>query len=140
MSAVLSPYLNFRGQAREAMEFYAAALGGELTTSTFAEFGGMGVPESEQGQIMHSQLSAPGVLLMGADVPGHMEHSPAAGFMVALSGDDDAQLRAWWAALSEGATIGQPLEIAPWGDAFGMLVDKFGVSWMVNITGPAAES
>jgi PhnB protein len=133
VSANLSTYLSFRGNAREAMEFYAAALGGTLTLNTFAEFGGMGLPEDEQQQVMHSQVDAPGVLLMGSDTPSSMEHEAPAGFSVCLSGDDEATLRGWWSALSEGATITVPLEVAPWGDAYGQLVDRFGVSWMANI-------
>lgn len=146
MSANLSPYLNFRGQAREALTFYAAALDGELTVTTFAEYGGMGVPQDEQGQVMHGQVSGPdGLLLMGADVPSHMdagaltgEPVERVGFSVSLTGDDEARLRSWWERLAEGATVTVPLEVAPWGDAFGMLVDRFGISWLVNIAGGGA--
>jgi PhnB protein len=134
VSAVLNPYLNFRGQAKAAMEFYQSVFGGELVVNTFAEFGGMGVPEAEQGNVMHSQLTGPdGLRIMGADVPSSMEHSAPSGFAVSLSGDDEATLRGWWEALSVGAVIGEPLAVAPWGDAFGMLTDAYGVPWMVNI-------
>ncbi len=61
--------------------------------------------------------------------------TPRPNGVISLSGDDDGALRGYWTALSDGATITMPLEKAPWGDSFGMLVDKFGVSWMINIAG-----
>lgn len=135
MSTFLNPYLNFRGQAREAMTFYHSVLGGQLDVMTFGEMGGMGVPESEAGQVMHSALTvSDSVLLMGSDVPSHMEGDYPNG-QVSLSGDDDATLRGWFEGLSDGGTIGVPLEKAPWGDSFGQLTDRFGVSWLVNISG-----
>lgn len=139
--ATLNPYLNFRGNARDAMEFYATVFGGDLTVSTFADFN-MPVDPSESDKVMHSQLTtASGFTLMGADTPSYMEFVPGVNaFSVSLSGPhaDHAELTAYFAALSEGGEVAQPLEAAPWGDSFGMLVDRFGVSWLVNIGGPDA--
>ena len=133
MSAVLNPYLNFRGTAREAIEFYRSVFGGELTVSTFAEFQ-MAEDPSENDQVMHAQLETDaGFTLMASDVPSRREASPNGS--ISLSGDDDATLRGYWDKLSDGAQITEPLVTAPWGDSFGMLVDKFGVTWLVNITG-----
>jgi PhnB protein len=138
MPVTLNPYLNFRDNAREAMEFYHSVFGGELTVSTFADFQSAEDP-SENDLVMHGQLDgANGLTLMGADTPKRMDYNPPAGFSVSLSGDDDAMLRGYWDKLLEGGTVVQPLEVAPWGDAFGMLVDRYGVSWLVNITGTAA--
>ena len=53
-----------------------------------------------------------------------------------LSGQDEAELRGYWEMLADGATITMPINAAPWGDTFGMLVDKFGIPWLVNIVGP----
>ena len=137
MGADLTPYLSFRGEAREAMEFYTRVFGGELTLNTFADFGGMGVPEEEQGQVMHSQIAVDGkVTLMGADTPSSMPYAPAAGVTLALSGDDEPKLRGWWDALSDGADVSMPMELAPWGDYYGQLTDRFGTPWMVNASGP----
>jgi PhnB protein len=134
MATTLNPYLNFRDGTREVMEFYASVFGGELTLSTFAENGGMGVDESEQGKVMHSQLrTRGGMTLMAADVPSSMEVS--ANGTVSLSGDDEAELRGYWDGLVEGGSVTVPLEKAPWGDSFGMCTDRFGVDWMVNIAG-----
>lgn len=139
--ALLNPYLNFKAQARAAGEFYQSVLGGDLTVSTFADFG-MEVADDEKDLVMHSQLQAPGgFVLMLADVPSHMEYAPIAGFAVSLSGneaEDGDSLRAIWAGLLEGGIEQQPLVPAPWGDSFGMLRDKFGVDWMVNIAAAQA--
>ncbi len=67
--------------------------------------------------------------------PKHLEFRGHEGFSVSLSGDDDATLRSYWEQLAEGGRVVEPLETAPWGDSFGMLVDRFGVSWLVNIAG-----
>lgn len=137
MTVLLNPYLNFRDNAREAMEFYQSVFGGELTLSTFGELNASDDP-AEQDKIMHGQLeTGKGLVLMGADTPNRMEYRPAAGFSVSLSGDDDAVLRSYWEALSSTGTVVEPLKTAPWGDSFGMCVDKYGVSWLVNITAPA---
>lgn len=134
MAVTLNPYLSFDGNAREALEFYHSVFGGELNVSTFAEFGqGSGGPDDDK--LMHGQLNGPGLTLMAADTPAGMEYHAPTGFSISLSGDDDATLRAYWEKLSDGAVIIEPLEVAPWGDAFGMLADKFGVGWMVNIAG-----
>ena len=67
-----------------------------------------------------------------------MELSEGSSITISLSGDDEAELRGYWDKLSDGGEVAMPLEVAPWGDAFGQLVDKYGVSWMVNIAGPGA--
>lgn len=138
MTVRLNPYLSFRDSARTAMEFYQSVFGGELTLNTFAEFQAS-EDSTEQDKIMHGMLETTnGLVLMGADTPNSMEYVPGAGFSVSLSGDDETELQGYWDALSSNGTIAMPLERAPWGDTFGMCVDRFGVSWMVNITGSQA--
>ena len=140
MTAQLNPYLTFPGTAREAMTFYKDVFGGELTMNTFGEFGAEG--EGNDG-IMHAQLEAPGgMVLMASDTaPGQGEGFRAGDHMsVSLSGDDEA-LRGYWDGLSQGATVTMPLEKQMWGDEFGMLTDRFGISWLVNIgTGGDADA
>jgi PhnB protein len=132
LSVWLNPYLSFRDNAREAMTFYHSVFGGELTVSTFADFHASGDP-TEQHKIMHSQLESPdGLVLMGADTPEGMEYRSQAGVSVSLSGDDEARLRGYWERLSEGGSVTVPFEKAPWGDTFGLCVDRFGTNWMVN--------
>lgn len=134
MSVVLNPYLGFAGNAREALEFYRSVLGGDLTISTFAE-GGM--PDAGDG-VMHGQLTTPaGFTLMASDSVAPDEESGASSVSISLSGDDEATLRGYWDGLAEGASITEPLVTAPWGDTFGMLTDRFGTAWMVNIAGTA---
>ena len=139
MTTRLNPYLNFRDRTRDAMTFYQSVFGGELTISSFKE-AGMPVEAAEQDLIMHSQLETPILLLMCSDVPSHMEWTPNTNGSISLSGgsEDEAELRGFWDGLADVATITAPLEKAPWGDTFGMLVDKFGVRWLVNIAGPPA--
>lgn len=135
MPVTLNPYLNFRDDARAALEFYHPVFGGELTISTFADFQAAQDP-AENDLVMHGQIDgANGVTLMCADTPKHLEFRGHEGFSVSLSGDDDATLRSYWERLAEGGQVVEPLEMAPWGDSFGMLVDRFGVSWVVNIAG-----
>lgn len=131
----LNPYLNFRGSAREAMEFYQSVFGGELTLSTFGDYQASEDP-AEKDQIMHGQLEAEGgIVLMGADVPSALDLTPGDNISVSLSGgpEDDATLRGYWDKLASTGTVTVPLEVAPWGDSFGMCVDSFGVRWLVNI-------
>lgn len=138
MAVQLNPYLSFRDNARQAMEFYRSVFGGKLELSTFADFQASQDP-AEQDKIMHGQLTtSEGLVLMGADTPQAMGYAPAAGFSVSLSGapEDEQRLRSCWEALIEGGTVQEPLERAPWGDLFGMCTDRFGISWLVNIGTP----
>jgi PhnB protein len=135
MPTRLNPYLNFRGNARDAMTFYRDVFGGELTLSTFGEFQATQDP-AQTDRIMHGELvTSNGLSLMGADVMEGMDYRQGTNFSVSLSGDDEAELRGYWDGLAEGATIVEPLVPAPWGDTFGMLLDRYGVSWLVNIAG-----
>nr|WP_296775407.1 VOC family protein [Rhodococcus sp. (in: high G+C Gram-positive bacteria)] len=135
MATRLNPYLNFRGNAREAMEFYHSVFGGELLLNTFADFGNTDNP-AEKDQIMHGQLESPtGLTIMGADTPASMSLEVGDNISVSLSGDDEAELTGYWDKLAVGAQNTMGLNKAPWGDTFGMLTDKFGINWLVNITG-----
>ena len=132
MSVVLDPYLNFRDETREAMEFYRGVFGGELRMMTFKEYQASQDP-SEDDKIMHAQLEAEGIRLMAADTPNSMEYQPGTNFNLSLSGEDEATLRGYFEKLQEGGKVTMPLEKAAWGDTFGMLIDRFGVSWLVNV-------
>jgi PhnB protein len=118
------------------MDFYQSVFGGELTHSTFADFHASDDP-AEQNKIMHSMLvTENGLTLMASDTPSGMDYTPGNNYSISISGEDDAELRDYWKKLSADGTITMPLNAAPWGDTFGMCVDKFGVSWLVNIAGP----
>ncbi len=135
MAVQLNPYLSFKDNAREAMEFYKSVFGGELDLRTFKDLHAAQDP-SEENLIMHSVLEAPGGLtFMASDTPKRMEYKPGNTFNMSLSGDDEALLSGYFEKLSAGGTVTMPLEKAVWGDTFGMCVDKFGVQWLVNISG-----
>lgn len=137
MPTTLNPYLGFRDNAREAMNFYQSVFGGELTLSTFAEFQASDDP-AEAGKIMHAMLTtAHGMVLMGADTPNSMEFSPGSSISISLSGDDEAELRGYFEKLSgNGGSVTVPMDRAPWGDIFGMCTDPFGIAWLVNVNAP----
>lgn len=137
MTSRLNPYITFAGNARQAMEFYKSALGGELAMNTFAEFGSDG-PDGDK--IMHANLETPdGFTLMASDTPPGMEESSGNNIAISLSGDDNDKLRGYWDQLTEGAKVTLPLERQVWGDEFGQFTDKFGIQWMINIAGPTQE-
>jgi PhnB protein len=132
MASRLNPYLNFPGNAREALEFYQGVFGGSLKISTYGEFGAPDPATADQ--IMHGQLEThSGYTLMCGDTPPGMEHTSGDNISVSLSGDDADELRGYWQQLAEGGEVSVPLEKQMWGDEFGMCTDRFGVPWMVNI-------
>ncbi|MEO3807702.1 VOC family protein [Sphaerisporangium sp. B11E5] len=132
MTSRLNPYISFAGDARQAMEFYQGVFGGELTLRTFGEFGS---PEPDLAdKVMHSMLqTSEGFTLMGSDTPPGMTRTVGDSVTISLSGEDADQLRGYWEKLSAGGTVSAPLEKQMWGDEYGACVDRFGVSWMVDI-------
>lgn len=137
MTSRLNPYLSFRDNARDAITFYESVFGGELNISTFGDYQASQDPE-EADKVMHAMLVSPhGLTLMASDTPNGMEYNPGNNISVSLSGDsaDEAELRGYWDKLVDGGTVTMPLESAPWGDTFGMCVDKFGIALLVNIAG-----
>ena len=135
MASRLNPYISFTGEARQAMEFYKGVFGGNLTLNTYGESGPAESPDADK--IMHGLLETDsGFTLMGADDPTGTDHQAGNNIAVSLSGDDADDLRRYWEKLSSGGTVSVPLERQMWGDEFGMCVDRFGISWMVNISTP----
>jgi PhnB protein len=131
----LNPYISFKDSTRDAMTFYQSVFGGDLRMSTFEEFQAP-VEANEKSLIMHAELTAPnGLRFMASDTPSHMEYAPGKNFSMSLSGDDAATLRQYFDRLAEGGEVSMPLDKAPWGDTFGMCTDRFGISWLVNISG-----
>lgn len=136
MASKFNPYVSvLDGRAREALEFYQSVFGGELNIMTFADMGTEGPMAS---QVMHGQLeTSAGHTLMVADAPPEMmQVTVGNNISISMSGvgEDADALRGYFASLAEGGTVSQPLEPAPWGDEFGMLVDKFAITWLVNIS------
>ena len=137
MASRLNPYISFKDNARQALEFYAEVFGGDLRISTFGEYGSPDEPGADG--VMHGQLESPsGYTIMASDTPAHMEYSPGSSISVSLSGDDGDELRGYWDKLTPGGTVAVPLEKQMWGDEFGMVIDKFGITWMVNVVAAQA--
>ena len=139
MSLVLNPYLHVAdGRAEEALNFYRSVFGGELEIMRFTDVPGMEPGADHKGTVMHGALITPALQLFCADSAPEDAPASSSTMSIALSGDDKPTLTQYYNALVEGGTVGEPLMEAPWGDTFGMLVDKFGVHWMVNITASAS--
>jgi len=136
MATVLNPYVSFKDNARQAMEFYKSIFGGELRLSTFKEYHASQDP-SEDNLIMHAELHSPaGVVFFAADTPKRMEYRQGASISLSLTGEDEKELKTFFDKLSSGGKVSMPLKKEVWGDTFGMVTDKFGVNWMVNINAP----
>lgn len=131
----IEPYLFFKGNAKEAMEFYKNVFGGELTMSRLGDspkevLEQMKIAESRHDEIMHASLKGP-VNLMGSDSQMASDHS--AKVELSINGSDETQMRQIFDKLSEGGKVRMPLQKQFWGDIFGTVTDKFGVDWMMNI-------
>jgi PhnB protein len=138
MSVKLNPYLTFQDNCKEAMEFYKSVFGGELKLSTFGEF--PNPPEGHEDNIMHAVLESDDITLMASDgMPGG-KVNVGDNVSLSLSGDDTDKLTKYFNDLADGGKITMPLDKQMWGDTFGMFTDKFGLHWMVNIAGPAADA
>lgn len=133
---VLEPYIFFKGQAKEAMEFYKNVFGGELTMQTYADTPAetqeqMGVTDENRNHVMHAKLDGD-IVIMSSDTPNA---SPEAKKIeLSIGGDDEEKIKGYFEKLSEGGKVSQPLEKQFWGDTFGQLKDKYNIEWMFNIT------
>lgn len=133
MSAIkLDPYLFFKGECREAMEFYQSVFGGELQVQTYGDVPGAAPASGKESWVMHANLTGGDVTLMASDAE---QASPEAKKIeLSLGGDDEAKLRKIFEGLSAGGQVRSALKKEFWGDTFGTLTDKYGILWMVNIT------
>jgi PhnB protein len=132
----LNPYITYNGDARQAMEFYRDVFGGDLEVGTVADFGSPESPNADH--VMHARLdTSAGYTLMAWDAPEGMPYHQGNNVAVYIGGDDNV-LADYFAKLSVGGTVTMPLEKQAWGDEAGALVDRFGISWMFNITAQQA--
>ncbi|MGP3534254.1 VOC family protein [Microbacterium sp. RD1] len=151
MSIRTTVHLNFSGEARAALEFYQAAFGGDITIATYADFG---MPAEAPGaqSVVFGQIESPdGFRVMAYDIPGAvpsprtsstrrengvtLTHEP---FFVSVRGDSLADVQRSWDALSEGGTVVEPLASSAWSAGFGMLTDRYGVTWVLDVAAPSA--
>ena len=131
--------LSFKGQCREAFEFYAAALGGEITAAHPFGEGPPGMPVNPEYKnwLMHCWLKVGDQAIMGADIPpefGPNIDKPKNGFDVTLHTESIDEARRWFDALSKGGQVIMPFAATFWSPGYGNFIDKFGVPWMVNAT------
>jgi PhnB protein len=130
----MNPYLTFKDNARQAMQFYKDIFVDKLTMTTFKE-NHVSQDPNEENNILHAELEAPNdIRFMAADTLDRMgEYQPGLSISITLTGDNHAELKDYYDKLMVGGQVEQPLEEAPWGNTFGMLVEKFGTHWMVSI-------
>ena len=147
MTITTTTHLNFRGTARQALDFYQSVFGGEATVATYGQFGmAEGVPGFDK--VVFGQLDG-AVRLMAYDIPGADEQDPTttAGttrrdngvtitdrtFFQSLRADSLDEVQRYWDHLAEGATVIEPLAASAWAAGFGMLTDRFGVTWVLDV-------
>lgn len=127
----INPYVIFDGQCREAFDAYAACLGGQVSYRTYGEMpAGDGGSQQPPDHIMHARLEAHGAVLMGSDGPGG--HAAKSGIWISLDIADPAEADRTFGALATDGRVVMPIGETFWARRFGMLTDRFGVSWMIN--------
>lgn len=149
MPVQTTTHLNFRGDARQALEFYQSVFGGHLVVNTYADFG---MPAEIPGadKVVFGLVAAEnGFRIMGYDIPGRTEGGIAGGgstrrennttvtdqaVLVSISAPTLDELQGYWDALAVDATIVEPLAASAWSAGFGMLTDRFGVTWSASVT------
>jgi PhnB protein len=148
MPIVTTTHLNFRGTARQALDFYASVFDAQVTVATYADFGmPADVPGAER--IVFGQVAgADGFRLMAYDIPGAEEDAAATAgttrrengatvtdrtFFQSLQAGSLDELTRYWDALADGAAIVEPLATSAWSAGFGMLTDRFGVTWVMDV-------
>ena len=129
----LNPHLNFNGQCEEAFKLYQRCLGGNIQfMMTYGDSPMADQVSSEwRDKIIHATLIVRETALMGADVPPDRYEEPR-GFSVAIQIKDPAEAERIFRSLSEGGTVTMPLQQTFWAVRFGMLVDRFGIPWIIN--------
>ena len=138
MQTKLTPYLNFKNNTREVMEFYQSVFGGDLVLTPFSDYD-PSLSAVEGSRIMHSELKTPGGLnIMASDTPDGSDVQPSTNISLSLNGDNLEEMSVLFEKLAASGAITEPLVMAPWGDTFGMCIDKYGINWLVNIAGQPA--
>ncbi|UED85806.1 VOC family protein [Streptomyces profundus] len=132
MTVDVTPHLNFRGNARAALEFYRTVFGGELTIASYADLGNPDPATADH--VTFGQLTAAnGFRVMAYDVYPHLPWDQGRDpFFVSVRGTDPAELQDYWDRLAVGADIKQPIGPAPWATLYGQLTDRFGITWVLD--------
>lgn len=138
MSVQAVIHLNFQGQARAALAFYQSVFGGEIMQVTYGESGTAGDPADAE-RIIFGQVESPnGFRIMAYDVEANKPWDQGRNaFFAALVGESEQEIGTLWNGLTDGASIEHALAAAEWSPLYGMLKDRFGVTWIVNVVVPA---
>lgn len=141
MAIVTTTHVNFRGDAQEALEFYQSVFGGEITLVSYRNAQNVQDP-SEADQIMWGQVSGDsGFHLMAYDVPARTPWEQGQNsFFVSIRGTSADEITSYWKGLSAGATVVQELAPAGWAPLYGMLEDRFGVVWVLDVIADSSAS
>lgn len=134
MAIDIVTHLNFRGDAREALAFYRSVFGGDIAVITYKDAGNVQDP-AEADQVMWGQVATDdGFRVMAYDVPSNLPWNRGENaFFVSVRGETAEEVTGYWEKLSEGASVRQPLAPAQWAPLYGMLVDRFGVIWVLDV-------
>ncbi|MDX8035345.1 VOC family protein [Lentzea sp. BCCO 10_0856] len=153
MSLNAVPHLNFRGQAREALEFYRSVFGGQLNVVTYGDFGMPAEVPGAKNVVFGEVVADNGFRVMAYDVPGpdepiatgepttRREHGTTITeerFFLSVRGESVDEVAPIWDGLADGATVIEKFGPAQWAPAFGMLADRFGVTWIVDVAAARA--
>ena len=128
----LTPYLHFAGNAEEALNFYKQALGGEIISINRYGDSPMPTDDDYKDKIIHSRLQFDGNLIMISDTFKGNTVSTNGNIQLSIEMDNEESAHAVFEKMSGGGNVTMPLQTQFWGATFGMLQDKFGVSWMFN--------
>ena len=134
MTIKTTTHLNFRGDARAALAFYQSVFGGQQAVVTYRDAGAVQSPD-EADQVMWGQVEAEsGFRIMAYDVPSRLDWNPGEiPVFVSVRGDAADEITGYWEKLSEGAQVIAPLAPAGWSPLYGMLKDRFGVTWVLDV-------
>lgn len=135
MSVRTTPHINFRGNAREALSFYHSVFGGDLAVATYSDIGAV-EDSSKADEVAFGRVTAPnGFDIMAYDVQPSKGYDPGENpFYVTLQSDEEAEVRTGWDALALNATaVLIPLGPAAFAPLYGMLTDRFGITWIVGL-------
>ena len=137
MPITTTTHLNFRGDARAALDFYHSVFGGTVAAVTYKDAGITQNPD-EADWVMWGQVTADnGFHVMAYDVPSHTPWNPGENAVfVSVRGDDTDEITALWDTLTAGSTVVRPLEPAQWAPLYGMLKDPFGIVWVLDVAAP----
>jgi len=129
----LTPYIQFNGTCREAMNFYRDCLGGKLEIQTVGESPmAEGTPAETHDRVLHAMLIADGMTVMAADMLGSEQTAPSGIISLCINAGELAQTRTFFDKLSDGANVTTPLKEEFFG-IYGELTDKYGISWMFQV-------